>query len=162
MTEYQKKGDVVFTPDWVAKDIIEYFKPTGVILDPCRGQGAFHKFMPSGSPYCEITEGIDFLKWTDKVDWCISNPPYSIFRKFFEKGFEVSDNCVWLIPTWKAFSGAGLITSSRKYGGMAHMRHYGTGTKLGWSPLANSISAVYYKRGYKGDISQSWYDWSGK
>ena len=34
-----------------------------------------------------------------------------------------------------------------------------TGTKLGWSPLANSISAVYYKRGYKGDISESWYEW---
>ena len=58
---YQKKGDVVFTPDWVAKDIFDFFKPTGVILDPCRGGGAFHKFMPSGSPFCEITDGKDFL-----------------------------------------------------------------------------------------------------
>ena len=38
MTEYQKKGDVVFTPDWVAKDIVDYFKPTGIILDPCKGK----------------------------------------------------------------------------------------------------------------------------
>jgi len=38
---YQKKGDVVFTPDWVAKDIFDFFKPTGVILDPCRGEVRF-------------------------------------------------------------------------------------------------------------------------
>ena len=32
-----------------------------------------------------------FFEYNDKVDWCISNPPYSIFRKFFVHGFKISD-----------------------------------------------------------------------
>ena len=27
-------GDVVYTPDWVARDMVDYFKPSGRILDP--------------------------------------------------------------------------------------------------------------------------------
>jgi hypothetical protein len=26
--------DVVYTPDWVARDMVEYFKPSGRILEP--------------------------------------------------------------------------------------------------------------------------------
>ena len=33
--------DIVMTPDYLAKDIIQHFHPTGLILDPCRGEGAF-------------------------------------------------------------------------------------------------------------------------
>ena len=27
--------DIVMTPDYLAKDIIQHFQPTGLILDPC-------------------------------------------------------------------------------------------------------------------------------
>ena len=33
--------DVVYTPDWVAKDMVEFFKPSGRILEPCKGDGVF-------------------------------------------------------------------------------------------------------------------------
>ena len=34
--------DIVMTPEYLAKDIIEHYKPQGLILDPCRGTGAFY------------------------------------------------------------------------------------------------------------------------
>ncbi len=55
-------SDYVLTPEWCAKDIIEYFNPTGNLLDPCRGLNkVFHKLMPEKSDYCEIQEGINFF-----------------------------------------------------------------------------------------------------
>ena len=38
--------DIVMTPEWLAKEIIEHFKPSGVILDPCRGEGVFYSNFP--------------------------------------------------------------------------------------------------------------------
>ena len=34
--------DIVMTPEYLAKDIITHFDPTGMILDPSRGAGAFY------------------------------------------------------------------------------------------------------------------------
>lgn len=61
-------NDVVFTQDHIARDIVRYFKPTGRMLDPCCGNGAFLKYMP-GADWCEITKGKDFFEWKDPVDW---------------------------------------------------------------------------------------------
>lgn len=155
---YVKKGDVVYTPDFCAKDMVEFFSPTGKVLEPCNGKGAISKYIKDCIT-CEITEGTDFFDYKENVDWIITNPPFSIFSKIIKHGLTISDNSVWLLPTWKMFSGYGLMKSIRSIGGIKHMRHYGTGTKLGWSPLANSISAIHIQRGYNGDISQSWFDY---
>ena len=158
---YIKKGDRVWTPIVVAKDMVAWFKPQGKILEPCNGIGNISNLIPDCLT-CEITEGTDFLEWTEKVDWIITNPPYSIFSKIIKHGLTVSDNPVWLLPTWKMFSGYGLMLKVKEHGGIKHMRHYGTGTKLGWSPLANSISAVHIQRDYTGDISQSYFNWQSE
>ena len=34
--------DIVMTPEWLAIEIIDHFSPSGIILDPCRGEGAFY------------------------------------------------------------------------------------------------------------------------
>ncbi len=150
-------GDKVYTPDWCAKDIVDWFKPTGRVLDPCRGMGAFSKHLPPHD-WCEIDEGRDFFGWTDHVDWIIGNPPYTGFRDWFAHGFEVADNVVWLVPVWKGFSAYGLQKQLRAWGGgLAHIRHYGTGNKLGW-PLGNAIGALHYQKGYTGPIHQSDYN----
>jgi hypothetical protein len=149
-------GDDVYTPTWCAKDCIEWYKPTGVVLDPCKGHGAFSDLMP-GCEWDEIKEGRDFFARTQRVDWIIGNPPYSNFRKWFRHGFELSDNAVWLIPVWKAFSAYGLkIELANWGGGLAHIRYYGTGGKLGW-PLGNAIGAVHFKRGHTGPITESYF-----
>lgn len=95
--------DIVYTPDYVAKNIIETLRPTGLCLDPCKGDGAFYKYMPDKAEYCEIREGKDFFDYNKKVNWVIGNPPYSIFEEFLRKSFEISDNVSFLIPTNKVF-----------------------------------------------------------
>lgn len=42
-------NDVVFTPEPLAKMVIETFTPTGKCLDPCKGRGAFFQYLPEGS-----------------------------------------------------------------------------------------------------------------
>lgn len=158
MTDYIKKGDVVYTPEFVAKDMVEWFNPQGKCLEPCYGSGNIFKYLPDDSDYCEIAMGKDFYQYNTHVNWIITNPPYSHFSKFIKHGMNISDNNVWLLPTWKIFSGFGLLKEIRKYGGIKHIRHYGTGTKLGWAPLANAIGAIHIQRGYSGDISNSWYE----
>jgi len=49
-------NDVWMTPPPIAADIVNRFKPTGRILDPCRGDGAFWNVMP-GAEWCEAREG---------------------------------------------------------------------------------------------------------
>lgn len=148
-------SDCVYTPSWVAKDMVAWFKPTGRILDPCRGLGAIHKELPADANFCEIRQGLDFFAWTEHVDWIICNPPYTGFRKWFKHGFDVADHVVMLVPVWKAFSAHGLRLQLKDWGGIAEIRHYGIGTKLGF-PMANAIGAVYFKRGhFTGIIQQS-------
>ena len=161
-TTYVKKGDCVYTPSWCAEDMVNHFKPEGLCLEPCYGEGVIHNLLPENSLFSEIAKGIDFYEFDTEVVWIITNPPFSHFSKFMKHGINLSKNSVWLLPTWKVYSGAGLQMFIKERGGIKHMRHYGTGTRLGWSPLANMISAVHIQRGYEGDISQSWYEHKAK
>jgi len=147
-------NDVIYTPDWVASDMVNHFHPTGRVLDPCKGDGAFSNILKC--EWCEIQEGKNFFDWNEKVDWIISNPPYSSLRKFILHSFKVSDNVVYLIPVWKAFMAYGLVVSGNEYGGISEIRWYGTGSKLGF-PMGNGIGAIHWKRGYKGNINQTFY-----
>ena len=62
--------DIVMTPVYLAKNIIEHFEPTGLILDPCRGEGAFYdNYNTDNKDWCELGEGNDFLEYNKKVDW---------------------------------------------------------------------------------------------
>jgi len=40
------QSDVVYTPDDVARDVVSFFCPSGRVLDPCKGKGAFLQYMP--------------------------------------------------------------------------------------------------------------------
>lgn len=141
-------NDIVYTPDRVARTILEHFAPKGVLLDPCRGDGAFHKYM-AGAQYCEILEGKDFFKWTAPVDWIISNPPYSIYRDWLLHSFEVADNIVYLIPISKAFTTSALLDATLEFGGIAEVLYLGSARDMGFD-LGFAMGAVHYQRGYKG------------
>lgn len=110
-------SDIVYTPDNISMKIVNWLNPAGKCLDPCKGDGAFLKYMPAGSDYCEIKEGKDFLKYNQKVDWVIGNPPYSIFEDFLRKGFEISDNVSYLIPTNKIFQRQIIMNMINRWGG---------------------------------------------
>ena len=142
--------DVVFTPEHVAVAMIEHFKPCGLVLDPCKGDGVFLRNMP-GAKYCELQEGTDFFNFTDRVDWIISNPPYSIYSEWLQHSFEVAENIVYLIPINKAFNSSAMLKATYDWGGIAEIVHVGPGSKLKF-PVGFAVGAVHYKRGYQGAI----------
>jgi len=144
------------TPSYVAKDIIEFFSPTGVILEPCRGEGAFYDLLPEGSPWCEIQEGVDFFQFKDKVDWIVTNPPYSIFDKWLDHSLDLADNLVFLIPVNKLLSSLKKLNKIRKFGGIKHIRYYGTGRDIGF-PFGFPCGAVYIQKDYVGPIYVTYY-----
>ena len=142
-------ADVVYTPRHIAKQIVDYFAPNGICLDPCRGDGAFFDCMPIGSEWCELTQAHDFFDWVKPVDWIISNPPYSIYRKWLEHSFSIASNIVYLIPITKAFASYGLIQKTVAYGGIKSMLIFGSGRKVcpGFD-YGYAVAAVHYQRGY--------------
>lgn len=90
-------NDRVYTPDALAKDIVAHFRPSGTILEPCCGGGAFLRAMP-GCDWCEIDLGLDFFECEKHYDWIITNPPYSKFTDFLSKAVEAADNIVFVCP----------------------------------------------------------------
>jgi hypothetical protein len=150
-------GDAVQTPDWCAADMVRHFKPSGRILEPCRGLGAFMRQLPPDALWCEIKDDVDFFDWRDPVDWIITNPPYSLTRPFLHHALAVADNVVFLLPARNIFSGYGTVRECAGWGGMAAIRWYGTGARLDF-PMGNAIAAIHWKRGHKGIILETFYE----
>jgi len=143
-------SDIVFTPDFVSKQIISLLNPTGLCLDPCRGDGAFFKYLPAGSDYCEVREGKDFFTYDKKVDWIIGNPPYSIFEEFLKKSFEISQNVSFLVPTNKIFQRQIIMDMINRYGGIKSMVIYGSGQLIDF-PFGFSVGNFHFQKGFTGE-----------
>jgi len=149
-------NDVVFTPDNIAKKIIEMFKPCGKILEPCKGEGAFLRYLPKGTEWCEITEGKDFYDYNKKVDWIVTNPPYSDFDKFMEHSFELADNVVFLVPIAKMWKSWKTLSKIRKYGGIKAI-WFTKASKCGF-PFGFPVGAFHLKKDYRGTTKIMWDD----
>jgi hypothetical protein len=145
----ERTGDIVYTPRWVAEDMVNHFKPFGNILEPCRGGGVFMEFLPPNTEWCEIVEGRDFFEWETPVDWVVSNPPYSLTRKWFNHSYKVSNNLLYLVPLRNIFSGYGFVKEIHTFGGIVAIRLYGTGGSIGF-PMGNAVGAFHIQRDYCG------------
>jgi hypothetical protein len=141
------------TPPHIAELMLSEFRPNGSCHEPCRGTGNIYKLLPSQSSWCEINEGRDFFDFTGKVDWILTNPPYSIYDKFLFKCFEVSDNVVLLVPLAKAFKSMKIERMVDAYGGLKKIVLIGSGTKCGFA-FGFPTGFLHYQRGYKGDIER--------
>src|SRR5271170_7524911 len=91
-----KSNDVIMTPPALAQALISHFKPFGKTLEPCRGSGSFFSQLPNAD-WCEISEGKDFFDYNGKVDWIITNPPWSKIRPFLDKSMSVAEHIVFLM-----------------------------------------------------------------
>lgn len=152
-------SDIKYTPNWVAADMVDWFNPTGRILEPSAGNGIFLQYLPLTTEWCEIERGRDFFKWTSQMDWIIGNPPWSAkrFNKWLNHSYELASDIVYLLPIHFMFRSASKLNLCRNLGWIKHARFYGTGTDLDFS-MGNPVAAMYFKRGYYGDTSWSWYD----
>jgi hypothetical protein len=148
------RGDKVYTPAWVARDMVGHFAPAGRVLEPCKGPGVFMEFLPPAAEWCEIDEGRDFFEWTAPVDWVVGNPPYSMTRKWFRHSYEVASNLLYLVPLRNIFSGFGFVREIHQFGGIAAIRVYGTGGSIGF-PMGNAVGAFHIQADYKGPTQLS-------
>ena len=143
------KNDVVFTPDNLAKMICGMFPITGKVLEPCKGEGAFLRYLPDGTDWCEITEGKNYYDYRGKVDWIVTNPPYSDFDRFLDHSFELADNIVLLVPIAKIFKSMGTIRKIFNYGGIVSC-HFLPASQAGF-PFGFPCGVYYFKSGYTGE-----------
>ena len=146
-------SDSVQTPIDIAKLIVSAFPPQGTVLEPCRGDGNIYRELPEPKCWCEIIQGKDFFDFSDKVDWIITNPPYSIYDNFLEHCFEVADNVVLLAPIAKAFKSMKIEKMVDEYGGLKTIYFIGSGTMCGFA-FGFPTGCLYYQRGYRGKIER--------
>jgi hypothetical protein len=148
------ESDKVYTPPELAKDIVSFFQPYGICLDPCMGTGCFLDLLPAGSDWCEIEQGRDFYTYTKQVDWIVSNPPYTHYSSWMRHSMKIARNIVYLMPVYKVFSSGVFLNDLFSWGGIVHIRRYGTGAQWGF-PFGHALSAVHYQAGYSGATSWS-------
>lgn len=145
--------DVVLTPEWAAKAIVDHFKPSGSILDPAEGEGAFSSLMP-GCKTCEIRKGQDFFDWQEPVDWIITNPPFSDYSQFLRHAMDLAENIVYLSAANKLWNSDTLIRDVYQWGGVKEMLLMGTGSEMDF-PVGFAVAATHYQAGYEGPVTIS-------
>lgn len=143
--------DVVYTPDDVARDVVNFFKPTGRILEPCAGDGAFLRHLPPDADWCEIEKGRDFFACHDKYDWIVGNPPYSNLSEWMQHSFNLANDVVFVLPTRFPFAGMRRLRLIQSYGGLRIMFILGTTNIFEiWQSGGTPMAAFHFQRGYKG------------
>jgi len=149
----QKNGnDKIMTPVYVAEKIVKHFNPFGKILEPCCGTGNFLKVMKAD--WAEIDKGKDFLKITGKWDWVITNPPYSQYRAFMNKSFEVADNVVFLQLINAIWYKARL--RDMKNSGFGIKEIFLLDTPKEFPQFGFQLGCVYFKKDYNENIILSY------
>ena len=143
-------NDDIQTPATLAKALVEALQPSGKILEPCAGEGAFLNVLPLDTLWCEIKRGRDFLDWKGRVDWVITNPPWSKIRPFLQHSFEVADNVAFLMTVNHAWTRARLRDAKEAAFGMKRILLFET--PRGFPQSGFQMGAVVYSRGWRGPI----------
>lgn len=152
------------TPELLASQIVSHFSPTGRVLEPCRGDGAFSDafcLQPEVTEidWCEISQGRDFLNhdFNEKhFDWVITNPPFSQFRAFLKRSMQISDNIVFLSLVNAWFMKARLRDINESGFGFKEIAFAKTPSKeTGWPQFGMQLGATHIRRGYFGSVAFS-------
>lgn len=151
-------NDKVYTPVSLAKRIIDYYSPTGVKLEPCRGTGSFWEQMGVDTLWCELDDGIDFLTFEGSVDWIITNPPFSKHRAFLNKAMEVAKHIVFLCPINTFFLKARLRDVKEKGFSITEIIYIDTPKEFPQSGF--QMGVIYLAQGLKDQIKIT--DWRGQ
>lgn len=88
------------TPDETVQRLLSVIpiNPAWTYLEPCKGKAeAIYRYMPEGSQWAELSEGVDYLATEFKpVDCIITNPPFSLTPQFLEKSLREADVVIYL------------------------------------------------------------------
>jgi hypothetical protein len=153
--DYVSNDDIPTPPD-LAKRLVEHFKPTGRVLEPCRGGGDIFRFLPAGALWCEIKEGRDFLTSSEHVDWIITNPPWSQIRPFLRHSLALADHVVFLMTVNHVWTKARL--GDVKSAGFSLREILIVPTPQNFPQTGFQLGAIHYERAWSGPITLT--DWT--
>ena len=149
--------DLVMTPPELAAAVIGHFadRMAGRVLDPARGQGAFHDGFPThlDRHWCEIGEGRDFFDWHQPVDWVMTNPPWSRLRDFTLHAMRIAPDIVWLAPLTNLTTKARLRDLEAHGFGIAELVKIDT--PRGWPQSGFQLVAAHLRKGHAGSWTVS-------
>jgi len=145
-------NDDINTPEYLCEKIIKHFIPTGKILEPCKGSGNFLKFLPENTYWCEIKENRDFFDFLQKINWIITNPPWSQMRKFLQHSLSLSKNVVFLMTINHLWTKARLRDIKEADFGIM------VDTPTTFPPLGFQVGVIHLQKYYSGDIYLT--DWT--
>lgn len=150
LQEVPTPSDVVYTPREITRQIIKFLNPTGLCLDPCKGDGAFYDYLPEPKEYCELQEGKNFFDYNKSVDWIITNPPYSKYSAFLDHALTLSPNVSLLVTLNKAFSDGAIAVLDKHKARLVSGMIYGAGNKVGFQ-WGFAAANYHFQKGYTGD-----------
>jgi hypothetical protein len=107
-------NDEFYTPAYAITPLLKYIKPNSRIWCPFDTKNSlFPKILGENNTvlYTHLEDGKDFFNWFPKIeiDYIISNPPYSLKGKVFEKLFELE------IPFAMLVGVVGLFESQTRF-----------------------------------------------
>lgn len=146
-------NDKIYTPEFIVEEVLEYLEDNfpeysqGTILEPFAGEGAFVNKLPSHTDWCEIDKGVDFLKYSGKTDWIITNPPYSTFDIMLEKMLQVSESIAMVIPYNKLMCSMPRLMDVKRSGkSITHIRYLGSGRQMKF-PFGFPVALIILETG---------------
>lgn len=142
-------NDDVQTPPDLARRVVKHFRPEGRILEPCRRDGNFLRCMPTAD-WCEIKDGRDFFDWPRKVDWIVTNPPWSQVRGFLRHAMAVADHVVFLLTINHLWTKARVRDIRDAEFGLCEICLVEMPKSFPASGF--QLGAVYIRRGWRGKI----------
>ena len=138
----------IYTPDNLAKLIVDHFKPSGRICEPCRGGGAFCRAMP-GCEWYEKSDGKDFMLAEGRWDWIVTNPPWNDVTNFLRKSMRHADNIVFLCWAAAWWTKARQREMAENRFGMVEMCFVPTPPPP-WPQSGFLLGAAWLRRGWTG------------
>jgi hypothetical protein len=144
------------TPLSLAEAIVNHFKPYGKTLEPCKGSGSFFKFLPNAD-WCEITEGRDFLNYDGKVEFIITNPPWSKIRPFLNKAMQVANNVIFLMTINHVWTKARLRDVKENNFGIKEIHL--CPTPKSFPQMGFQLGAIHFQRNWLSSIILSETTW---
>lgn len=145
-------NDVVNTPDYFARALVEHFRPQGKGLEPCCGKGNILKYLDNAD-WCEIEKGKDFFEYNTKVDYIFTNPPWSRIRDFLKHSMEIADNVYFLFTINHLWTKARLRDIEQCGFGIREI--CACDTPREFPQTGFQLGMVHLQRGYEGDIKYS-------
>lgn len=150
-------NDRVMTPDDLAHKIVKHFKEQikGRVLEPCAGGGAFVRALQREGlkPIeLELDRGLDFFDYVGKVDWVITNPPWSKARDFARHAYEISHDVVFLITLNHFTALKARFRDMREAGFMIREIALIDTPADPWPQSGFQLGAIHFQKGWKGKM----------